>query len=259
MNINYESILDVKHVTDKLFYFKSTRNPMTRFRNGEFVMMGLDLGVEHKKRYLLRAYSIVSANYEDYLEFYSIKVNDGPLTSRLKNIVKGDKIVVNPKATGTLVLDNLKKGRNLYLISTGTGVAPFMGIARAIETYEQYKKVILFHGVSYTKELAFDKILNNLNNDEKYGQVTLGNFLYYPTVTREDYKNMGRVTDALYQNKVVKNYNLETFDKNLDSAMVCGSMDMNLELKDYFINELKCIEGNNKKRGDFVLERAFVD
>ncbi len=152
MSINLETVIDVRHVTENHFYIKTTRNSNVRFRNGEFLMIGLNID----SKPLLRAYSVASPNYEDYLEFYSIKVENGPLTSKLKDIKPQEKMLVNTKATGTLVIDNLKEGRNLYLISTGTGIAPFLSIAKAIETYEIYDKVILMHGVSYIKELAFD-------------------------------------------------------------------------------------------------------
>ena len=226
-----------------------------RFTDGEFVMIGLE--IDNKP--LMRAYSIASPSHQDYLEFYSIKVQDGPLTSVLQHIQPGDELLVNSKAVGTLVVDNLKSGRNLYLLSTGTGIAPFMSLVRGYDVYENYEKVILDHGVREVSELAIDDYLNNLNNDEIYGELTQGKFLYYPTVTREDFKNTGRVTDSFYNGKIQQVLGIESFDKDQDSVMICGSNEMNLELQEYFVKTLKCREGNSLIKGDFVLEKAFVE
>ena len=255
MAIVKETVLEVRHHTDRLFQFKTTRNSGTRFRDGEFMMIGL----EADGKPLLRAYSVASPNYEDHLEWFSIKVPDGPLTSRLQNIKPGDEVITNTKAVGTLVLDNLKRGRNLYMLATGTGVAPFMSLVRGIETYERYERVILLWGTRYLKELAFKGILENLNEDPVLGELTKGKFLFYPSVTREQFKNTGRITDAVFSGAVYDNLSLPEFDKNKDSAMICGSMGMNLEFKNYFKDTLGCIEGSGNTPGDFVLEKAFVE
>jgi ferredoxin--NADP+ reductase len=172
-NFNQETVLSVHHWTDRLFSFRTTRNPAFRFRNGQFTMMG----VEVKGKPLLRAYSLVSANYEDELEFFSIKVQDGPLTSRLQHLREGDSILVSRKATGTLVLDNLAPGRNLYLLCTGTGLAPFLSIVKDPETYERFERVIVVHGVRWASDLAYGDIVENaLPNDELIGEYHLKDF-----------------------------------------------------------------------------------
>jgi ferredoxin--NADP+ reductase len=254
MAIIKEKVISVEHYTDRLFRIQTTRDPSIRFRDGEFLMIGIE--VDGKP--LMRAYSVASPSHQDTLEFYSIKVQDGPLTSRLQHIQVGDDLLVNTKAVGTLVLDNLREGRNLYLMATGTGVAPFMSLARGIETYEKFDRVILLWGTREIAELAYDDLLNNLNNHEVYGELTQGKFMYYPTVTREDFKNNGRVTDAMYEGKVQEALGLEPFNKELDRVMICGSHDMNMELKTYFIEERGCVEGNANRLGEFVLEKAFV-
>ena len=198
-NLLTEQVTDVKHWTDTLFSFKTTRNSSFRFKNGHFTMIGL----EQEGRPLMRAYSIASANYEEELEFFSIKVADGPLTSRLQNIRLGDEILISSKPTGTLVLDNLLTGSNLYLISTGTGLAPFMSIIKDPETYEQYDKVILTHGCRFRDELAYRNTINHtLPNNEYFGDQISAKLIYYPTVTRESNDdvqgiNQGRITELL--------------------------------------------------------------
>src|SRR6476646_6382930 len=176
-NFNLESVLSVHHWTDNLFSFTTTRDPSFRFRNGEFTMIGLKVG----ERPLLRAYSVASANYEDQLEFFSIKVPDGPLTSRLQHLKRGDEIIVGRKATGTLLLDNLLPGRNLYLLGTGTGLAPFLSLVKDPAVYERFEKVILVHGCRTIAELAYaDEIENRLPNDEMLGEEIRAKLLYYP-------------------------------------------------------------------------------
>ena len=184
-----EKVLSVHHWNDTLFSFKTTRQTGLRFRNGHFLMIGLE--VEGKP--LARAYSVASANYEEHLEFLSIKVENGPLTSRLQKIQEGDEILVSQKSVGTLVLDDLKPGKHLYLFSTGTGLAPFMSIIRDPETYERFEKVILVHGVRLVSELAYeDFIRNTLPHDEYLGEWVRDKLIYYPTVTREAFKHTGR-------------------------------------------------------------------
>mgnify|MGYP001429111905 FL=1 len=254
MAIVKEKVLEVKHYTDRLFHFKTTRDPGTRFRDGEFLMIGLE--VEGKP--LLRAYSVASPNYEEYMEWFSIKVPNGPLTSKLQNIKPGDEIVTNTKAVGTLVLDNLKQGRNLYMLATGTGVAPFMSLVRGVDTYDHYDNVILLWSTRLVKELAYKDFLEGLNDHEVWGEITQGKFKFYPSVTREDFINTGRITNAMYDGSVYEKLGVEPFDKEKDSAMICGSMPMNLEFKEYF-EKMGCIEGNSSTRGDYVLEKSFVE
>lgn len=254
MAIVKEKVLEVKHYTDRLFHFKTTRDPGTRFRDGEFLMIGLE--VEGKP--LLRAYSVASPNYEEYMEWFSIKVPNGPLTSKLQNIKPGDEIITNTKAVGTLVLDNLKQGRNLYMLATGTGVAPFMSLVRGVDTYDHYDNVILLWSTRLVKELAYKDFLEGLNDHEIWGEITQGKFKFYPSVTREDFINTGRITNAMYDGSVYEKLGVEPFDKEKDSAMICGSMPMNLEFKEYF-EKMGCKEGNSQTRGDYVLEKSFVE
>ena len=198
-NFNQETVLSVHHWTDRLFSFKTTRNPAFRFQNGQFTMMG----VEIQGRPLVRAYSLVSANYEEQLEFFSIKVADGPLTSRLQHLKEGDAILVSRKATGTLVLDNLRAGRNLYLLGTGTGLAPFLSLVRDPETYERFGRIVIVHGCRWAPELAYgDWLANVLPNDELVGQSVREQLIYYPTVTREPFRHNGRISLLMTSGKL---------------------------------------------------------
>ncbi len=250
-----ETVLSVHHWTDRLFSFTTTRDPILRFSNGHFTMIGLR--VEGKP--LLRAYSIVSANYEDHLEFLSIKVQDGPLTSRLQHIKVGDKIVVGKKPTGTLLIDYLLPGKNLYLFGTGTGLAPFLSIVRDPETYEKFEKVILVHGVRQVAELAYmDYLTVDLPQHEFLGEMVTQQMLYYPTVTREPFKNRGRITDLIESGKLQADLGLPKFDPANDRAMMCGSPALLKDLK-VILEKRGFLEGNTTKQGDFVVERAFVE
>lgn len=198
-SFNHEQVLSIRHWTDTLFSFTTTRSPAFRFRNGEFVMMGLDVAGKP----LLRAYSVASANHENQLEFFSIKVPDGPLTSRLQHLNVGDPIIVGRKATGTLVIDNLHVGRNLYLIGTGTGLAPFLSIIKDPETYAKFERVILLHGCRHVSELAYGEYLTtDLPNDEAIGELVTNQLTYYPTVTRDPFRNRGRITDLMRSGKL---------------------------------------------------------
>jgi ferredoxin--NADP+ reductase len=260
MATHKETVLEIVHYTDTLFYFKTTRESTLRFRDGEFIMIGLDHWSEKLQRNkpIMRAYSVVSPNHQEYLEFYSIKVPDGPLTSRLQNIKVGDEINVNPKGVGTLVNANiLTPARNLYLLATGTGIAPFMSIVRGVETYEHYDNVIVVWGTRVEKELAFKDLLNGLNDDEIYSQLTEGKLKTYFTCTREDYENTGRITTALYENKIQDKLGLPELDPVHDRVMICGSMEMNLEIQKY-LEEKGFEEGNNKHAGSYVVEKSFV-
>ena len=249
-----EKVLSVHHWTDKTFSFTTTRNRSFRFKNGEFAMIGLEID----KKTILRAYSIVSPNHDDHLEFLSIKVPNGPLTSKLQHIKVSDNILINSKSTGTLVCDYLLPGRNLYLLSTGTGLAPFMSIIRDPETYEKFDKIILTHTVRTTKELAYKEFLENLNKHEVYSEITKGKFVYFNTVTREKYKREGRITEWINSNKLWNEVSAEKFDPIEDRVMICGSESMTFELKEMF-QKLGSTEGSTKTQGGFVIEKAFAE
>ena len=254
MAILKEKVIEIHHWTDKTFSFKTTRNLSFRFKNGEFAMIGLEIN----DKPLLRAYSVVSPNHEDHLEFLSIKVPNGPLTSKLQHIDINDEILINSKSTGTLVCDYLLPGRNLYLFSTGTGLAPFMSIVRDPETYEKFESVILTHTVRTIKELAYKDLLENLNNDETYSLVTKGKFVYFNTVTRETWERTGRITEWIKNNTLWEAVKKERFDPELDRVMICGSEDMTYELKEIFEN-FGSNEGSTKVQGGFVIEKAFAE
>ena len=204
-NFNQESVLNVHHWTDNLFSFTTTRDPSFRFRNGEFVMIGLEIG----DRSLMRAYSVASANYEPNLEFFSIKVPDGPLTSRLQHLKEGDQIIVGRKVTGTLVIDNLTNGRNLYLIGTGTGLAPFLSVIKDPATYDRFEKIVLLHGCRRVAELAYgEMITEKLPQDELIGELIREQLIYYPTVTRDPFRNRGRITSLITSGKLFSDISL---------------------------------------------------
>tara|TARA_X000001036_G_scaffold269141_1_gene249854 strand:- start:657 stop:1424 length:768 start_codon:yes stop_codon:yes gene_type:complete len=254
MSLLKEKVTHIHHWTDKTFSFKTTRNMGFRFKNGEFAMIGLEIDGKP----LLRAYSVVSPNHEDHLEFLSIKVPNGPLTSKLQHIKVNDEIIINSKPTGTLVCDYLLPGRNLFMFSTGTGLAPFMSISRDPETYEKFEKVILVHGVRKVKELAYIDTLNNLNKDEVYSEVTRGKFVYFNTVTRESWDREGRITDWIKENRLWSAVNVEEFNPQKDRVMICGSEEMTMEIKNIFEN-LGSSEGSTKIQGGFVIEKAFAE
>ena len=252
---NEEQVLSVHHWTDKLFTFTTTRDPGLRFLNGHFTMIGLR--INHKP--LLRAYSIVSANYEEHLEFLSIKVPDGPLTSKLQHMKVGDTIIVGKKPTGTLVVDYLLPGKRLYMLSTGTGLAPFMSIVRDPETYDKFDQVILVHGVRQVDELAYyDLLVEHLPNHEFLGELVTSKLRYYPTVTRQAYRNMGRVTELIDTGKLFEDLQIPPFDPAHDRVMICGSPGMLRDLK-VLLEGRGFKEGNTSKPGDFVIERAFAE
>lgn len=250
-----EKVLSIHHWTDRLFSFTTTRSQSLRFSNGHFTMIGLKVN----DKPLLRAYSIASPNYEEHLEFLSIKVPDGPLTSRLQHIQVGDSVIVGKKPTGTLLSDYLNPGKNLYLLSTGTGLAPFMSIVRDPEIYEKFEKVILIHGVREVKELAYrDYLTKELPEHEFLGEYVSKQLIYYPTVTREDFYQMGRVTDLIDNGKLFKDIGLPELDPSRDRVMICGSSAMLKQLKE-MLEARQFKEGNTSIPGDFVIERAFVD
>ena len=251
-----ETVLSVRHWTDSLFSFTTTRSPSFRFSNGQFTMMGLETD---GGRPLVRAYSMASPNYEDTLEFFSIKVQDGPLTSRLQHIKQSDRILVSKKPTGTLVVDNLLPGRFLYLLSTGTGLAPFMSIIRDPETYERFEKVVLVHGCRQVAELAYgERITADLPRDELIGDYVRDKLIYYPTVTREPFHNRGRVTDLVTSGQLFSDIGLPSLDVAQDRAMLCGSPQMLKDMREV-LEERGFIEGSVSEPGTFVVEKAFVE
>lgn len=251
-----ERILSVHHWNDTLFSFTVTRDPGLRFENGHFVMIGLE--VDGKP--LTRAYSIASANYEEHLEFLSIKVPDGPLTSRLQHIRVGDPLLVSKKPVGTLVIHDLLPGKHAYLFSTGTGLAPFMSIIKDPETYERFDKVILVHGVRQVSELAYrDFIRDDLPANEFFGEDVRKKLIYYPTVTREDFETTGRVTTLIENGKLFSDIGLPPLDPKVDRAMICGSPGMLKDISALLTARGLRISGGVGDPGDFVIERAFVE
>ncbi len=249
-----ERVLSVHHWTDRLFSFTTTRDPSLRFSNGHFTMIGLK--VDGKP--LLRAYSIASPNYAEHLEFLSIKVPDGPLTSRLQHIQPGDTITVGRKPTGTLLIDYLLPAKRLYLLATGTGLAPFMSTIRDPDTYEKFEQVVLIHGVREVKELAYkDYIEKELPKDEFLGEMVSKQLLYYPTVTREPFKHQGRIPQLLESGTIAKDLGVPMLSPLEDRIMICGSPEMLRDLK-ALAEKLDFEEGNTSRPGDFVIERAFV-
>jgi len=252
---NTERVLKVRHWNDTLFSFTTTRDPGLRFENGQFVMMGLHVD----GRPLTRAYSIASANHEEHLEFFSIKVPNGPLTSRLQHLKPGDSVFVSRKPTGTLVLSHLLPGKRLYLLSTGTGLAPFMSMIRDPETYERFEKVVLTHGVRYRNELAYaDYIQRELPQHEYLGEQVQSQLLYYPTVTREAFENQGRLTDLLQSGKLVGDLGLPDLDPEHDRVMICGNPAMLDELVQ-LLEKRGFREGASHSPAHYTIERAFVE
>jgi ferredoxin--NADP+ reductase len=252
--VTEERVLDVHHWNDTLFSFTTSRPAGFRFRNGHFVMVGLSV----EGRPLLRAFSLVSANYDEHLEFYSIKIPDGALTSRLQHVTPGDPVLVSRKPTGTLLLDNLHPGRRLYLLATGTGLAPFMSIVRDPETYERYQQVVLAHGVRRVSDLGYrDTLADGLHRHELVGDQARDQLLYYPAVTREPFPTRGRVTDLLASGKMARDLGLPPLDPAQDRVMVCGGPEM-LADSVALLEGRGFAEGSSDERGQYVIERAFV-
>ncbi|OJU90144.1 MAG: ferredoxin--NADP(+) reductase [Burkholderiales bacterium 66-5] len=250
-----ERVLTVHHWTDRLFSFTTTRNQALRFSNGHFVLIGLK--VDGKP--LLRAYSVVSPNWQETLEFLSIKVQNGPLTSRLQHIQVGDTILVAKKPTGTLVTDYLLPGKRLYLFSTGTGLAPFMSIIRDPDTYERFETIVLVHGVREVSELAYhDYLTRELPGHEILGEMVQKQLLYYPTVTREPFVYQGRINALIDSGKMAADLGLPPLDPLEDRVMLCGSPEM-LATLTQLLKKRDFEEGSTKQPGDFVVERAFVE
>jgi ferredoxin--NADP+ reductase len=253
-----ETVTNVHHWNDSLFSFKTTRLPTFTFENGQFVMIGLE--VDGKP--LLRAYSIASANYEDELEFFSIKVPDGALTSRLQHIQVGESVTLSTRPAGTLVAGHLKPGKHLYLLATGTGLAPFMSIIKDPDLYEQYEKIIVVHGVRYISELAYQQtICDELPNNEFFGDWVKEKLIYYPTVTREAFRSephQQRITHWLANNTLTQEIGLPALDPSTDRFMLCGNQAM-LDDTMAILNKQGFKKATSREKGDYVIEQAFLE
>jgi len=254
-NLNTETVLSVRHWTETLFSFTTTRSPSFRFISGQFAMIGLNVD----DRPLLRAYSMASANHEDILEFYSIKVANGPLTSRLQHLREGDSILVGRKPTGTLVPDNLLPGRRLYLLSTGTGLAPFASVIKDPDSYSRFAEIVLVHGCRFVAELAYGAhVVAGLSGHEYFGDLMREQLVYYPTVTREPFRNRGRITHLIESGQLFADTGKPPLDPAEDRVMLCGSPDMLADLRP-LLEARGLIEGNHNAPGHFVIEKAFVE
>ncbi len=254
-NLLAETVTGVRHWTPTLFSFTATRDPAFRFLSGQFTMIGLE--VDGKP--LLRAYSMASANYEEQLEFFSIKAPNGPLTSRLQHLKVGDPILIGRKAVGTLVQDSLTPGRSLFLLGTGTGLAPFASIIRDPEVYDRFERIVLVHGCREVAELAYgEEIVAALPGHDLLGDIVRDKLLYYPTVTREPFRNRGRITDLLHSHKLTSDLGLAPIDPANDRMMLCGSP--------AFLTDMVALldgagfqEGSSSAPGQYVIEKAFVE
>ena len=251
-----ETVTWVQHWTGSLFSFRTTRDPALRFSSGQFVMVGL---VKEDGKPLVRAYSIASPAWHEELEFYSIKVPDGPLTSRLQNIKVGDQVLVGRKPTGTLVLDGLRPGKRLYMLGTGTGLAPWLSLARDPEVYERFERVVVTHTVREVADLNYRELLSGaLAEDELLGELIAPKLRYYPTVTREPFRTQGRITDLIASGQLFRDLGEPPFDPAVDRVMLCGGPSVLVDLKQQLLDR-GYEEGSIAAPGDFVLERAFVE
>ncbi len=251
-----QRVLSVRHWTDRLFSFRTTRDPALRFINGQFVMLGLP----QEGRPLTRAYSIASANHDDFLEFFSIKVPDGPLTSRLQHLAVGDEVVVSRKPTGTLVLRDLRPGQNLYLLATGTGLAPFISLIQDPETYERFEKIVLIHGVRWIDDLAYHRFISEeLPQHEFFGDLLRDKLIYYPAVTREAFRHQGRITQLIDSGRLFADIGLPPLDPARDRAMICVSPAMIKDCCALLDARGFRVSPYIGAQGDYVIERAFVD
>ncbi|WP_296429604.1 ferredoxin--NADP reductase [Yoonia sp.] len=261
-----QTATEVKHYTDRLFSFRVTRPVSLRFRSGEFVMIGLMGDPDPKtgkQKPLLRAYSIASPSWDEELEFYSIKVQDGPLTSRLQHIKPGDELILRPKPVGTLVHDALIPGKRIWFFATGTGFAPFASLLREPQTYEDYDEVIITHTCREVGELTYGRdLIEALKTDELLNDVIGEGFWkkikYYPTTTREESPKMGRITDLMRSGEAFTDLGVPPLSPETDRAMICGNLAFNLELKEMF-EEYGLVEGANSKPMHYVVEKAFLD
>ncbi|TZF87887.1 ferredoxin--NADP reductase [Cognatilysobacter lacus] len=256
-----ETVLDVRHWTDAYFSFTTTRDDGFRFDNGQFVMIGLEVD----GRPLMRAYSIASANWEEQLEFFSIKVQNGPLTSRLQHVQPGDTVLIGRKPTGTLLIHDLHPGRNLYLLGTGTGFAPWLSIIRGPETYERFERVVLCHGVRSAADLAYrDYIVNELPRHEFLGEQIASKLLYYPAVSREGFSfggsdRRGRLTELMASGRMMEQLGIEPLDAAHDRAMICGSPQMLADFRTLLDSRGFSAAPRIGTPGQYVFERAFVE
>jgi len=250
-----QTVTSVRHWTDRLFSFRVTRPKSLRFRSGEFVMIGL---LDEAGKPLLRAYSIASPSWDEALEFYSIKVPDGPLTSKLQHIQPGDQIILRPKPVGTLVLDALLPGKRIWFLATGTGIAPFASLMRDPETYEKYEQVVMMHTCRTVAELDYGRELaEGLKDDPLIGEFVGEKLKYYPTTTREEFHHTGRITDNLTSGKVFEDLGIHGMDRDHDRAMVCGSLAFNIDVK-AVLEGFGLREGANSDPQEYVVEKAFV-
>jgi ferredoxin--NADP+ reductase len=253
-NVHVETVVSVKHYTDRLFSFRVTRPQSLRFRSGEFVMIGLP----NAEKPVFRAYSVASPAWDEELEFFSIKVPDGPLTSELQKIKPGDAILIRQKATGTLILDALTPAKRLFMISTGTGIAPFASLLRDPDTYEKFEQVFLTHTCRDRNELVYgQELVAGIADDPLIGEFTQGRVTLYSTTTREESSHMGRITTLITNGKLYEDLGIERLDPSTDRVMICGSMDMLRDVK-ALCESLGFVEGSVSNPGDFVVERAFV-
>jgi ferredoxin--NADP+ reductase len=259
-----QTVTEVQHYTDRLFRFRVTRPASLRFRSGEFVMIGLMGDPDPKtgkQKPLLRAYSIASPSWDEELEFYSIKVQDGPLTSKLQHIKPGDQLILRPKPVGTLVHDALLPGKRLWFFATGTGIAPFASLIRDPQTYSDYDQVILTHTCRDVAELTYGReLVESLKSDEMLGELLEGGqdkLVYYPTTTRESSPKMGRITTLLEDGTVFRDLGIDGITPDTDRAMVCGSMGLNTDLK-RILEGFGLREGANSEPAEYVVEKAFV-
>ena len=255
-SLRTEKVQWVHHWNERLFSFRTTRDPGFRFRNGHFVMVGLE--IEGKP--LLRAYSIASANHDEFLEFFSIKVPGGALTSKLQHLQAGDEVILSAKPVGTLVVDDLRDGERLYLFATGTGLAPYLSIIKDPETYERFQQVILVHGVRHVSDLAYTRfIAAELPGNPWLGELVRDQLLYYPTVTREPFLNRGRITTLLKNGALCRDLELPPLNADTDRAMLCGSPVMLRDMRALLDERSFEVSPQQGVRGDYVFERAFVD
>jgi ferredoxin--NADP+ reductase len=249
-----ETVTWVHHWTDRLFSFRCTRDPHFRFVAGQFAMIGLLL----QGKPLVRAYSMVSAPWDDALEFLSIKVPDGPLTSRLQHVQPGDTVLIGRKPTGTLLLENLLPGRTLWLFATGTGIAPFVSLVREPETYARYDRIVLAHTVRQVAELAYREVITQaLPAHELLGEEVAAKLTYYPSVTRETFPTQGRITTLIESGRIFDDLGLPPLSPESDRVMLCGSEAFNADMKP-LLESRGFVEGSNAEPGTYVLEKAFV-
>ena len=253
-NVHAERVVSVTHYTDSLFSFRITRPQTFRFRSGEFVMIGLP----NAEKPIYRAYSVASPSWDDELEFYSIKVQDGPLTQHLQKIEQGDIVLLRPKPTGTLVHDALLPGKRLFLIATGTGIAPFASLVRDPETYEKFEQVVLTNTCRDVADLAYgDELFSAATADPLIGEIAGGRLTYYASTTRQESRRMGRITSLISNGKLFTDLGVPPLDPATDRVMICGSMHMIRDVKE-LIEQAGLTEGSNAAPAEFVVERAFV-